>query len=163
MSIYAWSFISLSAALVAAACLARNLIQGRQARSRELTAQRLLDVLVDNSSDAIIHESLGGTILGWNIGAERMFGLPAAAALGRPMAAVIPPERIAGEDVILASLTAGIRLRDFHTRIVRDDGRPIFASVTVAPIRNEAGVSVGALRTIRELTERHRIEAQQFP
>ena len=154
MSLYAWSAISMVALVVAAVCFARTIVDRRREQARELTAQQLLDVIVDNSSDAIIHESLAGTILGWNIGAERMFGQPATAALGRRLAAVVPPESICGEDVILASLTAGIRLRDFETRITREDGRTIHASVTVSPIRNYAGEAVGALRTIRDISDR---------
>ena len=159
LSIYAWSSISLAALVVAIVCIARTVIRERNEQSRELTAQQLLDVMVDNSSEAMIHESLAGTIHGWNCAAERMFGVPAPAALGRRLSVVIPPERVSGEDVILASLTAGIRLRDFETQIVREDGTRFFAAVTVAPIRNEAGASVGALRTIRDITDRKRFEA----
>jgi PAS domain S-box-containing protein len=159
MSIYAWSSVSLSALIVAVACLARNVVQRRDEHRRELTARRLLEVMVDNASEAMIHESLAGTILGWNLAAERMFGVPAPAALGRRLASIIPPERISGEDVILASLAAGIRLRDFETHIAREDGTRFLASVTVAPIRNDAGESVGALRTIRDISDRMRFGA----
>ena len=158
MSIYAWSLISVSV-IAAIACVARTIARRRAESARQLTAQQLLDVLVDNSSEALIHESLAGTVLGWNCAAERMFGVPASAALGRRLAKVVPPERIAGEDVILASLTAGIRLRDFETQIAREDGTRFFAAVTVAPIRNAAGESVGALRTIRDITDRKRFES----
>lgn len=158
MSIYAWSSIFLSALVASLICIVRSVALRRERHARELSAQRLLDVMVDNSSEAIIHESLAGTILGWNIAAEKMFGVPAAAALGRRMAAVVPAERISGEDVILASLTAGIRLREFETQIVRHDGTRFFAAVTVSPIRNDAGQSVGALRTIRDITDRKRFE-----
>lgn len=153
MSIYAWSAISLVALIVAALCFARTIIDRRREQARELTAQQLLDVIVDNSSDAIIHESLAGTILGWNMGAARMFGQPAASALGRRLSAVVPPDSIWGEDVIVASLSAGIRLRDFETQITREDGRTIHALVTVSPIRNQVGEAIGALRTIRDITE----------
>ena len=159
LSIYAWSSISLLALVVALVCIARSIVRERAEQRRQLTAQRVLDVMVDNSSEAMIHESLAGTILGWNLAAERMFGVPAPAALGRPLGVVIPPERISGEDVILASLAAGIRLRDFETQIVREDGTRFFAAVTVAPIRNGVGESVGALRTIRDITDRKRFEA----
>jgi PAS domain S-box-containing protein len=157
MSIYAWSSIFAAALFVAGASVLGRERRRRQ-QARTLTAQRLLDVMVDNSSDAIIHESLAGTILGWNAGAEKMFGVPAPSALGRRMEVVVPPDRIAGEDVIVASLTAGIRLRDFETKLTRDDGRTVMVSVTVAPIRNDAGAIVGALRTIRDISDRRRLE-----
>jgi PAS domain S-box-containing protein len=159
MSIHAWLSILAAALVVAAvATLPRLFTRRRRERARVLSAQRLLDIMVDNSSDAIIHESLSGTILGWNAGAEKMFGVPASTALGRRMATVIPPERIAGEDVIVASLTAGVRLRDFETSITREDGRRVLVSVTVAPIRNDGGTTVGALRTIRDISDRKRLE-----
>ena len=50
-----------------------------------------LAAIVESSEDAIVSKPLDGVIRTWNAGAERLFGYPAAEALGRPIALIIPP------------------------------------------------------------------------
>lgn len=159
MFFYIWVGLASGAVVVALTVVAiRANSRSREDRVRAQEAERLLHLIVENTNDAIIHESVAGTILGWNSGAERLFGTAAAAAIGRRISTIIPPERVAGDDVILASLSAGVRLREFETHVTREDGSRVFVSVTVAPVRNDAGVSVGAVRTIRDISDRKRIE-----
>src|SRR5262249_40129925 len=84
----------------------------RDEASRLLGA-RLLASIVESSDDAIISKSLDGVIQTWNAGAERLFGHPAARAVGRHISLIIPPDRIAEEDQIIASLRAGRRVEHF--------------------------------------------------
>jgi len=76
-------------------------------RTSQLQAARLLASIVESSDDAIISKSLDGTIQTWNAGAERVFGFTAEEAVGRHISIVIPPDRIAEEDLIIARLRAG--------------------------------------------------------
>ena len=46
-------------------------------------------------------------IQSWNAAAEHLFGYTAEQAVGRHISLVIPPERLAEEDQIIASLKAG--------------------------------------------------------
>ena len=52
-----------------------------------------LAAIVDFSSDAILSKSLDGTITSWNAAAERMYGYPAAAAIGRSIEIIVPEDR----------------------------------------------------------------------
>jgi PAS domain S-box-containing protein len=123
---------------------------------------RLLASIVESSDDAIVSKSLGGIIQSWNAGAERIFGYPASEAVGRHISLVIPPERIGEEDKIIASLRAGQRVEHFETERVRKDGRRIWVSLTISPIKDDQGQVVGASKIVRDITEqRHAAERER--
>jgi PAS domain S-box-containing protein len=139
---------------------------------RDVTAQRLIErdkanqlhnarvfaAIVESSNDAIISKSLDGIIQSWNAAAERLFGFTAEQAVGQHISIVIPPERLAEEDQIIANLSAGKRIEHFETERVRNDGRRIIVSLTISPIKDDAGNVVGASKIVRDVTERKRLE-----
>lgn len=139
---------------------------------RDVTAQRLIErekanqlhnarvfaAIVESSNDAIISKSLEGIIQSWNAAAERLFGVTAEEAVGQHISIVIPPERLAEEDQIIANLSAGKRIEHFETERVRNDGRRIIVSLTISPIKDDAGNVVGASKIVRDVTERKRLE-----
>ena len=125
----------------------------RDQASQLLTA-RFLAAIVESSDDAIISKSLQGIIQSWNAAAQRLFGYTAEEAVGRHISLVIPAERIAEEDQIIASLKAGQRVDHFETERVRRDGKRILVSLTISPIKDEAGRVIGASKIVRDITER---------
>ena len=135
--------------------------QRRAERERigQLLSARLLAAIVESSDDAIISKSLAGEIQSWNAAAERLFGYTAEQAVGQHISLVIPAERLAEEDHIIARLKAGQRVDHFETERVRRDGQRIWVSLTISPIRDEAGKVIGASKTVRDVTERR--QAQQ--
>jgi PAS domain S-box-containing protein len=132
----------------------------REKTTQLLTARRLA-AIVESSDDAIVAKSLEGVIQSWNLAAERLFGYSAEEAVGRHISLVIPKERIAEEDQIIASLRAGRRIEHFETERVRKDGGRIFVSLTISPIKDEAGAVVGASKIVRDITDRKRAEADR--
>ena len=128
-------------------------------KADQLLTARLLASIIESSDDAIISKSLDGVIQTWNAGAERLFGHTAAAAIGRHISLVIPAERIAEEDRIIASLKAGERIEHFETERVRADGSLIQVSLTISPIKDDAGNVVGASKIVRDVSDRKRAEA----
>ena len=132
-----------------------------QNKARQLLTARLLAAIVDSSDDAIISKNLKGIIQSWNSGAERLFGHAAADAIGKHISLVIPPERIAEEDEIIARMSAGDRIHHFETERVRADGRRIQVSLSISPIKDETGAVVGASKIARDITERKRAEAER--
>jgi PAS domain S-box-containing protein len=127
-------------------------------RANQLMTARFLAAIVESSNDAIISKSLDGIIQSWNAAAERLFGFTAEEAVGRHISLVIPPERIAEEDRIIASLRAGQRIEHFETERVRKNGERIVVSLTISPIKDDEGSVVGASKIVRDITERKRLE-----
>ena len=116
-------------------------------KSSQLLTARLLASIVESSSDAIISKTLEGIVQSWNAAAERLFGYTAEEAIGRHISLVIPPDRLAEEDQIIANLRAGQRIEHYETERVRKDGQRINASLTISPIKDNSGKVIGASRS----------------
>ena len=130
-------------------------------KANQLLTARLLASIVETSNDAIISKSLDGIIQSWNAAAERVFGFTAEEAIGRHISLVIPPERMAEEEQIIAKLRAEQRIEHFETERVRKDGRRIIVSLTISPIKDGAGNVTGASKIVRDVTERKRTERER--
>jgi PAS domain S-box-containing protein len=130
-------------------------------KANQLLTARLLASIIETSDDAIISKSLDGIIQSWNAAAERMFGHKAEQAIGRHISLIIPSERMAEEDRIIAELKAGQRIDHFETERVRADGHRLAVSLTISPIKDAAGVVVGASKIARDITDRKRTEEER--
>lgn len=113
---------------------------------------QLFQSLVESSDDAIVSKSLDGTVASWNPGAEAMFGYSAQEMIGKPIAILMPPDRMHEEDDILARLRRGEKVRHFETVRVRKDGSSIHVSVTISPILDQQGRVIGASKIARDIT-----------
>jgi PAS domain S-box-containing protein len=116
---------------------------------------------VESSDDAIISKSLDGVIQSWNDGAERLFGYSPAQAVGRHISLIIPPERLAEEDLIIESLKAGRRVDHFQTERRRSDGTLVPVSLTISPIVDEARNVIGASKIVRDVTREKQAAAER--
>src|SRR5215472_4013053 len=88
----------------------------------ESAASRLAPI-VESSEDAIISKDLDGRIITWNAGAERIYGYPAAEAIGQAMTMLLPPDRPGEEADILNHIQRGMWFRHFETVRRRKDGQ----------------------------------------
>ncbi len=113
-----------------------------------------LAAIVDSSDDAIVGKTLDGVITSWNRGAERLFGYTAAEAVGRHITLIIPADRWAEENDVLARLGRGERVDHFETIRQTKNGRLIPISLTVSPIRDRQGTIIGASKVARDISER---------
>jgi PAS domain S-box-containing protein len=120
-----------------------------------------LAAIVDSCDDAIVGKTLDGIVTSWNRGAERLFGHPAAEAIGRSILLIVPPQRYEEEAMILSRLCRGERIDHFETQRVAKNGETIDVSLTVSPIRDARGTIVGASKVARDIRERRRIEEAQ--
>ena len=130
-------------------------------RANQLHTARLLASIVESSNDAIIGKTLDGMIQSWNAAAEQLFGYTAEQAVGQHISLVIPPARLSEEDQIIASLREGKRIEHYETERVRSDGQRITVSLTISPIKDEAGNVVGASKIARDVTAQKRAEADR--
>jgi len=119
-------------------------------------AIRHLAQVVESSDDAIISKDLNGVITSWNRAAEHMFGYSADEAVGQSIRMIIPADRQAEEEMVLASVRAGKSITHFETVRQRKDGTPLSISLTVSPIHDDAGQVIGASKIARDISDRAR-------
>jgi PAS domain S-box-containing protein len=136
-----------------------NVVVDISDRKRAEETQSRLGAIVESSDDAIVGKTLDGTIVSWNIGAERMFGYSAVEAVGQPITLIIPAELRAEETEILAKLRRGERVEHYETIRVTKDGRRLDISLSSSPIRDSTGRVIGASKVARDVTSRKRDEA----
>jgi PAS domain S-box-containing protein len=132
-----------------------------QQNASRLRAARLLAAIVESSDDAIISKSLDGIIQSWNAAAERLFGFTAEQAVGRHISLIIPADRTAEEDRIIATLKAGQRIDHYETVRLRNDGQPVVVSLTISPIKDETGQVIGASKIARDITGKRQAEERE--
>ena len=81
--------------------------------------------------------------------------------MGRHISLIIPADRTAEEDRIIATLKAGQRIEHFDTVRLRSDGQPIWVSLTISPIKDEAGRVIGASKIVRDITSKRQAEERE--
>jgi len=117
-----------------------------------------LAAIVDSSDDAIYSTTVDGTITSWNRAAERMFGWPAVAAIGRHASLIVPPERRGEDDDVLARVRRGDVVEHLETVRLTKHSELIDVSLSIAPMRDGAGQIVGVSSIARDVSERRRLD-----
>jgi len=112
--------------------------------------------IVESSDDAIITKDRDAVITSWNPAAERMYGYSAEEAIGTPISILIPPDRAGEERRILDQVLKGERVDHYETERVAKDGGRLMVSLTVSPLRDDDGQTVGASVIARDITHDHR-------
>jgi len=133
-------------------------VQDVTARKASEEASQRLAAIVESSDDAIISKDLNGIVTTWNPCAERMFGFTAQEMIGRPITTIIPPELRGDETKILETIARGERIEHFETVRLKKNGETIDVSLTVSPVKDEAGRIVGAAKIARDITQRKKAE-----
>ncbi|MGH9522872.1 MAG: PAS domain-containing sensor histidine kinase [Terriglobales bacterium] len=123
-----------------------------------LVASRRLAAIVESSDDAVISKDLDGIVTSWNPAAERIYGYTAQEMIGRSIRTVIPPELQDDEQRILATIARGERIEHFETVRITKSGERIDVSLTISPVKDDSGRTVGAAKIARDITERKKAE-----
>jgi PAS domain S-box-containing protein len=128
------------------------------------SAERLtreLAAIVESSDDAILSEDLDGTIRSWNAGAERLYGIAAADAVGKSITIIVPEDRHGEPEDILRRIAAGESVERLETTRRRADGSIVDVSLTVSPVYDDQGGITAASVIARDVTERRVAEARR--
>ena len=112
--------------------------------------------IISSSNDAIISQTLDGTITTWNPAAAHMYGYEASAVLGRHIELIIPPEHLDRVRVAMSRAALGDRTPEYETVRLHADGTPLDVAITVSPIFDSAGIVTGLSTIARDITERKR-------
>jgi diguanylate cyclase len=127
---------------------------GRDDAPGGIDALHRMAALVEFSEDPIIGLTLDGVITDWNPAAERLYGYAKEEMLGASIAMLVPPELQGRTGNLLAKVRAGEVVRQLDTRRMAKDGHRIDVSISMAPIRDDAGTIVGAAAFTRDISMR---------
>ena len=142
-----------SGVVIGASSIVRDITE--QTRTR--ATQAYLAAIVESSEDAILSKDLNGIVRSCNQTAERLFGYSASELIGRSIRVLIPPDRQAEEDHILATIRQGERIEHFETVRMTKDGRYVESSLSASPVRDSSGAIVGVAKILRDITEQKRL------
>jgi PAS domain S-box-containing protein len=148
-----WSDVELEMLQLVADAYAARIERRRLEQERARIA-----AILRYSDDAIISKTLDGTITEWNSGAERIYGYAAHEIAGKSITTIFPADKQDEFDTIMDRLKAGAHIDHYETVRIHKEGREIFVSVSISPIRDSAGDITGAVTIARDITERKRAQ-----
>jgi PAS domain S-box-containing protein len=129
------------------------LIEDVRDRRKGEEAISQLAAIVESARDAILSQSLDGTIRSWNHSAELLYGYTAAEAIGQPVSIVVPPEEAATRAKLIEEVRRGRPIQTLETVRRCKNGTLVDVALTVSPVLNHAGAVVGISTMARDITE----------
>src|SRR5439155_21076629 len=118
----------------------------------------ILTAIIESSNDAIIAADLEGVIWSCNPAAERLYGYTPEEVIGRPLSLISPTDRHDEFATILGRIKDRQRVEHYETVQHAKDGRLIDVALTVSPVKDATGHSIGATFIARDLTGRKRAD-----
>ena len=119
-----------------------------------------LAAIVESSQDAVIGKTLDGTITSWNEAAEVMYGYAAEEAVGRHISMIVPEDRSDELQEIMSRLNRDEGVEHLETVRVSKGGARLDVSLTISPVRDASGCSVGASTIARDISAHKRADEE---
>lgn len=117
------------------------------------TRSRQLADLVESSAEAIFSVGLDLCVRSWNGAAETIFGWTESEMLDQETSILVPADRLDECKTLVAEILNGGTVEAFETVRVRRNGQRFHASVSLSPIRDEAGNVQGVSAIVRDITQ----------
>lgn len=159
------SYVSLRADITDKKRTAQALEKASQAAQEQVHLLQALNqaetwyrFVIESSDDAIIGKDLDGTIKIWNPGAEKIFGYSAEEAIGRSTRMLIPADKMNEDYDFMRLIQRGESIHHYETQRLHKNGNLIEVSVSLAPILDVNGDSIGASKIVRDITEHKQLE-----
>ena len=121
---------------------------------------RLGRAVIGTASDAVVYADREGVIRFWNPGAERVFGIPAAEAVGRSLDLIIPERLRArhwrGWDATMKSgITKYADGQLLAVPALHKDGRQVSIEFSLQLVKDPDGRIAWIAAIVRDVTERY--------
>lgn len=107
---------------------------------------------METAVTGIISHDLNGIVIGWDAGAEKIFGYSHSEILGSPISLLIPPDLSEEKIEALQRLVRMERVAPFETRRFRKDGQPISVLLAPSPVQDCTGKVVAITKVVCEVT-----------
>ncbi len=124
-----------------------RLYKGEKARSNLIS-------IVESSQNAIISKDLDGYITSWNKGAEKIYGYPEKKMIGEHISKIAPDDKKEEIDEIIRDIRKGETVKPFETIRKTKQRKKIHVSLTVSPIKNNEGETIGASSIAQDISDK---------
>ncbi len=152
-------FVLLVALVIAMVVLTR--VRRRALASTAMAAANLRSIL-HSMGDGVIATDVDGRITALNPVAEQLTGWPAGEAVGRLVEEVFRPAARADRQIlevpVRQALRSGTAQDDRHAILIGRTGGERHIADSCAPMRDQAGRTVGAVLVFRDISERFALE-----
>ncbi len=145
------------------ACYSKNITSRKlleRSEQESLVQQQLYAAIVKTTDDAIFSETIDGIITSWNAGAEKIFGYTAAEVIGNLSSVLISLEIADSEHQVLQSIMQKETVHNYETERVTKKGEKCFISLTLSPILDGGGQTIGIGNIVRDITQKRMVELQ---
>jgi PAS domain S-box-containing protein len=112
-----------------------------------------LQLILETSPLPIAGVDAEGRITSWNKAAEQVFGWTAAEVIGR-RCRTVPPDQIEDYVQLIHRAMQGETVTGLVRQRLKNGGKLIYSSVSLAPQRNEGGEPIGVTVIIEDITQR---------
>ncbi|OGW48841.1 MAG: hypothetical protein A2Z50_03190 [Nitrospirae bacterium RBG_19FT_COMBO_42_15] len=116
--------------------------------------------LVENATDAITCIDLNGIVISWNSAAEKLYGYLKEEVMDKKIP-IIPEGKGSELPMFFESVIKGNIISNFETKRMRKDGSLIDVSLTISPVKDEAGEIIGFSSISRDTTEKKHLEEKR--
>lgn len=126
-------------------------------------AHRRVEKILELASHAFVAMDAEGRIVSWNAAAERIFGHPPRAAIGRTVAELLVPERLreahrSGMERYLRTGHGTVLTRPVELPALHADGHELPVEITVTAMQEDGTTTFFAF--LQDITERRRAESE---
>lgn len=124
-----------------------------------VTAQSVLDAVIDATDDVVIAHDSTGAVRSWNVTAQRCFGYTADEILGRPLRSLFAAHAHGAIEAALATVLNGGVVHRVDMDALRGDSMPMPVSVSARPIFDDDTLFVAGIVVVRDITEQRLAQA----
>lgn len=117
---------------------------------------RRMAAMVATSTDAIIAIDLNGSLVNWNLGAERMYGYSAEEIIGQHVRAIVPDGKSNELTALLDRVRLGDAIEQIETVRKRKDGSLVEVSISFSPLTDVNGTVVACAGIHRDISTARR-------
>ena len=128
-------------------------------RTQSDAARFFLAAIIESLEDSVVSVDFDTVITSWNKAAERLYGYPAEEVIGKPLTMLTLPEDLAQLLENIESIKRSGSVKVYETERVHKDGHHLHLSITLSPVKDDAGRVIGVSTVARDVSARRKFEA----
>jgi PAS domain S-box-containing protein len=131
---------------------------GTQGRNPSQDGKSFLASVVESLEDSVVSVNFDGVITSWNRGAQRLYGYSAEEAIGKAVSVLLYAEDLEPVLANIESIRRGGSTAVYETERVAGNGHRLHLSITLSPVKEDSGQTIGVSIVAHDITGRKKAE-----